>query len=73
VLVDPFLGVHTSAVYWPGVVVLLIAAGPTKVGTYAYINPVVAVVVGYLLGGEVLNLRTATGIVPDRIHHAGCT
>ena len=25
---------------------------PTKVGTYAYVNPVVAVLVGYFLGGE---------------------
>lgn len=36
---------------------------PTKVGTYAYVNPVVAVVVGYLLGGEALTLRTVLGTV----------
>jgi drug/metabolite transporter (DMT)-like permease len=34
---------------------------PTKVGTYAYVNPVVAVVVGYFLGGEALGLRTVLG------------
>jgi drug/metabolite transporter (DMT)-like permease len=34
---------------------------PTKVGTYAYVNPVVAVVVGHFLGGEVLDARTALG------------
>jgi drug/metabolite transporter (DMT)-like permease len=34
---------------------------PTKVGTYAYVNPVVAVVVGYFLGGEALGLRTILG------------
>jgi len=34
---------------------------PTKVGTYAYVNPVVAVVVGHFLGGEVLDLRTVLG------------
>jgi drug/metabolite transporter (DMT)-like permease len=34
---------------------------PTKVGTYAYVNPVVAVVVGHFLGGEVLDMRTALG------------
>jgi drug/metabolite transporter (DMT)-like permease len=34
---------------------------PTKVGTYAYVNPVVAVVVGYFLGGETLGLRTILG------------
>jgi drug/metabolite transporter (DMT)-like permease len=34
---------------------------PTKVGTYAYVNPVVAVVLGHFLGGEVLDLRTVLG------------
>jgi drug/metabolite transporter (DMT)-like permease len=34
---------------------------PTKVGTYAYVNPVVAVLVGYFLGGEPLGLRTILG------------
>ena len=27
---------------------------PTKVGTYAYVNPLVAVLVGYFFGGETL-------------------
>jgi drug/metabolite transporter (DMT)-like permease len=34
---------------------------PTKVGTYAYVNPVVAVLVGYFLGGEALGFRTILG------------
>lgn len=34
---------------------------PTKVGTYAYVNPVVAVLVGYFLGGEDLGPRTILG------------
>jgi len=34
---------------------------PTKVGTYAYVNPVVAVLVGYFLGGEGLGTRTVLG------------
>ncbi len=34
---------------------------PTKVGTYAYVNPVVAVILGYFLGGEPLGLRTILG------------
>jgi drug/metabolite transporter (DMT)-like permease len=34
---------------------------PTKVGTYAYVNPVVAVVIGYFLGGETIGLRTIMG------------
>jgi drug/metabolite transporter (DMT)-like permease len=36
---------------------------PTKVGTYAYVNPVVAVVLGYFLGGEALGMRTVVGTV----------
>lgn len=36
---------------------------PTKVGTYAYVNPVVAVVLGHFLGGEVLDVRTVLGTV----------
>jgi drug/metabolite transporter (DMT)-like permease len=34
---------------------------PTKVGTYAYVNPVVAVVLGYFLGGETIGPRTILG------------
>jgi drug/metabolite transporter (DMT)-like permease len=34
---------------------------PTKVGTYAYVNPVVAVLVGYFLGGEAIGPRTILG------------
>jgi drug/metabolite transporter (DMT)-like permease len=34
---------------------------PTKVGTYAYVNPVVAVLLGYFVGGEALGARTVVG------------
>jgi drug/metabolite transporter (DMT)-like permease len=34
---------------------------PTKVVTYAYVNPVVAVLLGYFLGGEPLGRRTILG------------
>ena len=40
---------------------LLHHESPTKVGTYAYVNPVVAVIVGYFLGGEPLVARTVLG------------
>jgi drug/metabolite transporter (DMT)-like permease len=40
---------------------LIYHESPTKVGTYAYVNPVVAVVLGYFLGGEALGLRTILG------------
>jgi drug/metabolite transporter (DMT)-like permease len=36
---------------------------PTRVGTYAYVNPVVAVAIGHWLGGEALGLRTVAGTV----------
>ncbi|HXX00093.1 MAG TPA: EamA family transporter [Candidatus Acidoferrales bacterium] len=34
---------------------------PTKVGTYAYVNPVVAVLIGYFFAGESLGIRTILG------------
>ena len=34
---------------------------PTKVSTYAYVNPVVAVLIGYFLGNETLGPRTILG------------
>jgi len=40
---------------------LLHHQSPTKVGTYAYVNPVVAVLVGAGLGGESLGARTVVG------------
>jgi drug/metabolite transporter (DMT)-like permease len=40
---------------------LLHRESPTKVGTYAYVNPVVAVIIGYFLGGEPLGARTVLG------------
>lgn len=40
---------------------LLHYESPTKVGTYAYVNPVVAVGLGYFLGGEMVGLRTLLG------------
>jgi drug/metabolite transporter (DMT)-like permease len=40
---------------------LLHHESPTKVGTYAYVNPVVAVLLGYFFGGEALGPRTILG------------
>ena len=36
---------------------------PTKVGTYAYVNPVVAVLLGYFFAAEPLGSRTITGTI----------
>lgn len=40
---------------------LLHYESPTKVGTYAYVNPVVAVALGYFVGGEAVGPRTLVG------------
>lgn len=47
-----------SIVAFTAYVWLLHYESPTKVGTYAYVNPIVAVVLGALLGGEALGRRT---------------
>jgi len=56
-----YLIVAGSIIGFTAYVWLLHHESPTKVGTYAYVNPVVAVLVGYFLGGEALNLRTILG------------
>lgn len=56
-----YLIVMGSIVGFTSYVWLIQHESPTKVGTYAYVNPVVAVLIGYLLGGEVLGLRTILG------------
>ncbi len=40
---------------------LLHYESPTRVGTYAYVNPVVAVAIGYFFGGETIGPRTLLG------------
>ena len=56
-----YLIVVGSIIGFTAYVWLLHHQSPTKVGTYAYVNPVVAVVVGYFLGGEELGMRTVVG------------
>ena len=56
-----YLIVAGSIVAFTTYVWLIHRQSPTKVGTYAYVNPVVAVLVGYFLGGEELGLRTVLG------------
>ena len=56
-----YLIVMGSIVGFTSYVWLIHHESPTKVGTYAYVNPVVAVLLGYLLGGEALGLRTMLG------------
>lgn len=42
---------------------LLHHQSPTKVGTYAYVNPLVAVILGCSVGGESLSVRMVVGMV----------
>jgi drug/metabolite transporter (DMT)-like permease len=56
-----YLIVAGSIIAYTAYVWLIHHESPTKVGTYAYVNPVVAVLVGYFLGGETLGLRTILG------------
>jgi len=56
-----YLIVIGSIVGYTAYVWLLHHQSPTRVGTYAYVNPVVAVLLGYFVGGETLGPRTLLG------------
>jgi drug/metabolite transporter (DMT)-like permease len=56
-----YLIIAGSIVGFTAYVWLLHYESPTKVGTYAYVNPVVAVALGYFFGGEGLGSRTLLG------------
>jgi drug/metabolite transporter (DMT)-like permease len=58
-----YLIVAGSIIGFTAYVWLIHHESPTKVGTYAYVNPIVAVLVGYFLGGEALSARTIMGTV----------
>jgi len=56
-----YLIVPGSIIGFTAYVWLLHHESPTKVGTYAYVNPVVAVLLGYFAANEPLGLRTLIG------------
>jgi drug/metabolite transporter (DMT)-like permease len=56
-----YLIVAGSIIAFTAYVWLIHHESPTKVGTYAYVNPVVAVLLGFFLGGEALGPRTILG------------
>lgn len=56
-----YLIVAGSIVAFTAYVWLIHHESPTKVGTYAYVNPVVAVLLGYFFAGEALGVRTIIG------------
>jgi len=57
-----YLIIAGSIISYTAYVWLLHYESPTKVGTYAYVNPVVAVILGAALGGETLGRRTMIGM-----------
>jgi drug/metabolite transporter (DMT)-like permease len=57
-----YLIVAGSIISYTAYVWLLHYESPTKVGTYAYVNPVVAVILGAALGGETIGRRTLLGM-----------
>jgi drug/metabolite transporter (DMT)-like permease len=56
-----YLIVAGSIIGFTAYVWLLHYESPTKVGTYAYVNPVIAVLLGYFFAGEALGARTVLG------------
>jgi drug/metabolite transporter (DMT)-like permease len=58
-----YLIVFGSIIAFTAYVWLIHHEPPTKVGTYAYVNPVIAVLLGYFVLGEPLGLRTILGTV----------
>jgi drug/metabolite transporter (DMT)-like permease len=58
-----YLVVAGSIIAFTAYVWLIHHESPTKVGTYAYVNPVVAVALGYFLGGETIGPRTLLGTI----------
>jgi drug/metabolite transporter (DMT)-like permease len=56
-----YMIVAGSIIAFTAYVWLIHHESPTKVGTYAYVNPVVAVLLGYFLADESLDLRVALG------------
>lgn len=58
-----YLIVMGSIVGFTAYVWLIHHESPTKVGTYAYVNPVVAVVLGYFVAGEAVGVRTVLGTI----------
>jgi drug/metabolite transporter (DMT)-like permease len=61
VLAFAYLVVFGSIVAFSAFRYLVDTAPPSRVSTYAYVNPVVAVALGWLLAGEAISARTLAG------------
>lgn len=57
-----YLVIAGSIVGFTAYIWLLHYESPTRVGTYAYVNPVVAVAIGYFFGHEPIGTRTLAGM-----------
>jgi drug/metabolite transporter (DMT)-like permease len=68
-----YLIIAGSIIGFTAYVWLLHYESPTRVGTYAYVNPVVAVILGATLGGEVVGRRTILGAALIMISVAAIT
>jgi drug/metabolite transporter (DMT)-like permease len=53
-----YLAIFGSAIGYSAYVYLLKHSSATSVSTYAFVNPVVALLIGWAFGGETLSLRT---------------
>jgi drug/metabolite transporter (DMT)-like permease len=58
-----YLMIFGSIVAFSAYTWLLRVSTPARVSTYAYVNPVVALVLGWLIAGERLSMRTAAAAV----------
>jgi len=58
-----YLIVFGSLIGFTSYIWLLDKVSPAQLGTYAYVNPVVAVILGWAIAGETLSLRTAVAAV----------
>lgn len=56
-----YLTVFGSIVVFTAYIFLLRNVSPARAATYAYVNPVVAVLLGWAIAGETLTLRTIAG------------
>ena len=58
-----YLGIVSSIIAYSAFVWLMKVSAPARVSTYAYVNPVIAVFLGWQLAGEQITLRTIIGTV----------
>jgi drug/metabolite transporter (DMT)-like permease len=54
-----YLVIFGSLIAYSAYVWLLTVSTPARVGTYAYVNPVIALLLGWGLAGEAIRLRSA--------------